>query len=102
MQLLDVTVCVAAPDSVVVRLIGEADLSTTPQLDRVLRSAAAAAGDVEIDLADVRFYDSASLGALSAFDSAQRAAGRRCRFVGVPPRTRRLLELTGRTDLLAP
>ena len=102
MHLLDVTVSVAASDSVVVRLIGEADLSTTAQLGRELRSAAAAGHPVEVDLADVRFFDSAALGALSAFDSAQRAAGRRCRFVGVPSRTRRLLELTGRTDLLAP
>ena len=37
----------------------------------------------------------------AATDSALRAAGRSCRFVAVPPRTRRLLELGGRTDLLA-
>jgi anti-anti-sigma factor len=101
-QLLTVTVSVAATDAVVVRLSGEADLSTASQLSRELRSAAAAGHPVEVDLAGVRFFDSSCLGALSAFGTGLRASGRSCRFVGVPPRTRRLLELTGRADLLAP
>lgn len=103
MQLLTVTVSVpVATDAVVVRLSGEADLSTATQLTRELHSAAAAGLPVEVDLADVRFVDSSCLAALSAFGSDLLAAGRSCRFIGVPPRTRRLLELTGRADLLAP
>jgi anti-anti-sigma factor len=102
-QLLTVTVSVpAATDAVVVRLSGEADISTAPQLDRDLRTAAAAGLPVQIDLTDVQFADSSCLTALSAFTADLRATGRSCRLVGVSRRTRRLFELTGRTDLLAP
>lgn len=103
MQLLTVTVSVpAATDAVVIRLSGEADVSTAPQLSRDLHTASAAGLPVEIDLADVQFADTSCLTALSAFSSDLRAAGRTCRVVGVSPRTRRLLELTDRLDLLAP
>lgn len=103
MQLLTVTVSVpAATDAVVVRLSGEADLSTADHLRRELRSAAAAGIPVEVDVADVQFFDSSCLGALSAFRADLRAAGRSCRLIGVPPRTRELLELSGHADLLAP
>jgi anti-anti-sigma factor len=101
--LLTVTVSVAATtDAVVVRLRGEADISTAAQLNRDLRTAAAAGLPVEVDLADVEFADSSCLTALSAFTSELRAAGRSCRLVGVSRRTRRLLELTDRLDLLVP
>ena len=103
MQLLTITVSVpASTDAVVVRLSGEADLSTAAQLRRDLRTAAAAGMPVEIDLSDVQFADSSCVTALSAFTSDLRAAGRTCRLVGVSRRTRRLLELTGRLDLLDP
>jgi anti-anti-sigma regulatory factor len=55
---------------------------------------------VEVDVAAVRFCDASCLAALSDFRAEIRAAGRTCRLVGVPPRTRRLLRLAGREDLL--
>jgi anti-anti-sigma factor len=84
-----------APERVVVRLAGEADLSTRPLLDEGLRDAAAAGDPVEVDLGDVRFFDSSCLGALGSFSAHLRAGGRTCRLVAVPPRTRRLIDLTG-------
>jgi anti-anti-sigma factor len=96
------TVAVApAADRVVVRLAGEADLSTRPLLARGLEDAAASGDPVEVDLGEVRFFDSSCLGALHSFSDRQSAGGRSCRLVAVPPRTRRLLELTGLGALLA-
>jgi anti-anti-sigma factor len=92
--LLTVAVAAAA-DRVVVRLSGEADLSTRPLLDRGLADAAATGDPVEVDLGRVRFCDSSCLGALGAFTTRLRAGGRTCRLVAVPPRTRRLIDLTG-------
>jgi anti-anti-sigma factor len=88
-------------DGVRVQLHGEADLSVLVLLTEGLRDAAEAGNPVEVDLADVHFFDCSCLGALSSFRDSQRAAGRDCRLVGVPPRVRRLLALTGREDLLA-
>jgi anti-anti-sigma factor len=88
-------------DRVVVRLAGEADLSTRLLLDQGLRDAAAAGDPVEVDLGAVRFFDSSCLGALGTFCARQDAAGRSCRLVGVPARTRRLIDLAGLGDLLA-
>jgi anti-sigma B factor antagonist len=98
-QLLTVAV-EPAGDRVVVQLRGEADLSVLPLLTEGLRSAAEAGDPVEVDLAEVRFFDCSCLTALRAFRASQRAAGRNCRLVGVPPRVRRLLALTGQEDLL--
>jgi anti-anti-sigma factor len=98
---VQLTVTVApAPDRVVVRLRGEADLSSRGALTEGLWGAAGIGDPVEVDLAEVRFCDSSCFGALSAFRSDLDAAGRTCRLVGVPPRTRRLLRLAGREDLL--
>jgi anti-anti-sigma factor len=99
-ELLNVAV-EAAGDRIVVQLRGEADMSVVPLLVDRLLDAAAAGDPVEVDLADVGFLDCACLNALSTFSAAQRAAGRGCRLVSVPPLVRRLLVLTGREDLLA-
>jgi anti-sigma B factor antagonist len=96
------TVAVApAADRVVVRLAGEADLSTRSVLDQGLHEAAAAGDPVEVDLGDVTFFDSSCLGTLGAFTARLGASGRTCRLVGVPPRTQRIIDLAGLGDLLA-
>ena len=100
MPLLTVAVATAA-DRVVVRLSGEADLSTRPLLLRGLDDAAAAGDPVEVDLGGVRFFDSSCLGALGSFRARLGADGGTCRLVDVPARTRRLIELAGLGDLLA-
>ena len=88
-------------DRVVVQLRGEADLSVVPLLAEGLRDAAEAGDPVEVNLAEVHFFDCSCLNALSTFRAAQRAAGRDCLLVAVPSHVRRLLALTGREDLLA-
>jgi len=98
--LLTVSVAPAA-DRVVVRLAGEADLSTRPLLDQGLADAAAEGDPIEVDLGAVRFFDASCLGALGVFRARLSASGRTCRLVGVPPRTRRIIDLAGLGDLLA-
>jgi anti-sigma B factor antagonist len=96
------TVAVApVADRVVVHLAGEADLSTQALLDQGLQDAAAAGDPIEVDLGDVRFFDSSCLGTLGSFSARLSESGRTCRLVGVPPRTRRIIDLAGLGDLLA-
>ena len=62
------TAVVPAPGQVVVRLTGEADVSTTPRLTSALQQAAAVGhGAVVVDVAGVRFRDCSGLQALAAF-----------------------------------
>jgi anti-anti-sigma factor len=94
---------VPAPDQVVVRLTGDTDLSTAPELNGGLaRAAAFGTRQVVVDVAAVRFWDCSGLHALAAFTAELRRAGRACRVVGAPSATRRLIaaaDLTDRLDL---
>jgi anti-anti-sigma factor len=103
--LLDVTL-VPAPDQVVVRITGDADLSTAPLIaDALSRAAALGTRQVVVDVAGVRFWDCSGLHALSTFTADVGAAGRSCRIVGAPAATRRLIraaDLDGRLDLDGP
>lgn len=100
MPLLTVVIAPTA-DRVVVRLAGEADLSTRAVLAQGLQDAADAGDPVEVDLRAVRFCDSSCLGTLGTFSTRLGASGRSCRLVGVPPRTRRIIDLAGLGDVLA-
>ena len=100
MSLLDIAV-VTDEERVVVRLSGEADLSTGAELAAALdRAAALGSDDVLIDVTGVRFCDCSGLRALAAFGAELGQLGRACRLTGASQRLRRLLELAGFTDLL--
>jgi anti-anti-sigma factor len=94
---------VPGPDQVVVRLTGDADLSTSPQIAGVLNEAALqGTRQVVVDLAAAHFWDCSGLHALVAFTGELAAAGRSCRIVGALSDTRRLIglaHLTGRLVL---
>lgn len=91
MPLLHVTL-VPAPDRVVVRLTGDADLSTAALLTEALaRAAALGTRHVVVDVAGVRFWDCSGLHALHAVTIELDAADRSCRLVGAPKATRRLI-----------
>ncbi len=87
--------------SVVVRISGELDVATSPLLASVLACAAAGgAGAVVVDLSDVTFVDTRSVGVIAA-------AYERLGFCSVgltirapSPVARRLLELVGLTRLI--
>ena len=83
---------VPAPDQVVVRLTGDADLSTSPQMsDALTRAAAHHTRQVVVDVAGTQFWDSSGLSALAEFTRELAADGRACRIVGALPGTRRLI-----------
>jgi anti-anti-sigma factor len=85
---------VPAPDQVVVRLTGEADLSTETLLTDALTQAAGLGTDsVVVDVAGTRIWDCSTLHVLATFTTDLARAGRRCRIVGATPATRRLVVL---------
>ena len=93
MPLLNVAL-VPAPDQVVVRLTGEADLSSAPLLGDALQQAASlGTRQVVVDVAAVRFWDLSGRYALVEFTADLAAFGRSCRIVAAPAATRRLIEL---------
>jgi anti-sigma B factor antagonist len=78
-----------------VRLVGEIDAATTPELIAELDPLPGAAGDIVIDLAGVSFIDSSGLRAL--IDAHQRAlrCGRRVVMARPSAVVRRLFDIAG-------
>jgi anti-anti-sigma factor len=98
--LLNVTL-VPAPGRVVVRLTGDADLSTAGLIaDALAQAAGLSATQIVVDAAGVRFWDCSGLHVLSGFTAEQAAAGRSCRIVGALPAARRLIEAADLGDRL--
>ncbi|TFV65356.1 UNVERIFIED_ORG: anti-sigma factor antagonist [Bacillus sp. AZ43] len=100
MPLLDAAL-VPAPDLVVVRLTGDADLSTASLVEDALAQASALGTPrVVVDVARTRFWDCSNLHVLVAFTRSLRSAGRDFRVVGAQPDTRRLIGMANLTGLL--
>jgi anti-anti-sigma factor len=92
---------VPGPDQVVVRLTGDADLSTVALLgDGLIQGAGLGTRHVVVDVAGAHFWDCSGLRTLAAFTGNLTAAGRSCRIVGALAATRRLLALADLTDRL--
>jgi anti-anti-sigma factor len=92
---------VPAPDQVVVRLTGDADLSTVPLLaDALSQAAGLGTRGVVVDVAAARFWDSSALRALATISAELGRAGRGCRIVGAGPATRRLIRAADLADFL--
>ncbi|MGY1602586.1 STAS domain-containing protein [Geodermatophilus sp. SYSU D00815] len=100
MPLLNVAL-VPAPDQVVVRLTGDADLSTVPLLaDALGQAAGIGTTHLVVDVAAARFWDSSALRALARISAELVGAGRTCRVVGAGAATRRLVRAAGLGDQL--
>jgi anti-anti-sigma factor len=85
---------VPAPDQVVVRLTGDADLSTVPLVSDALQQATGlGTRQLVVDVAAARFWDVAVLHVLADVTRQLVADGRGCRIVGAPAATRRLIRL---------
>ena len=92
---------VPAPDQVVVRLTGDADLSTAPLVtDALMQAARLRTRQVVVDLAGARFWDASGLRTLADFTRELAADGRACRIVGALPGMRRLIGMAGLAGLL--
>jgi anti-sigma B factor antagonist len=77
----------------VVRLRGELDASTNPQLERALRDVPD--GEVVLDLSELSFLDSAGLTALVRFRNRRSGAYRSVVLRNPAPQIRRLLSISG-------
>ena len=92
---------VPAPDQVVLRLTGDADLSTLPVITEALgHGASLGTPQVVVDVAAAHFWDCSGLHALAAFTADLAAADRSCRIVGALADTRRLIGLAYLTHRL--
>ena len=92
---------VPGPDQVVVRLTGDADLSTVSLVsDALTQGANLGTRQIVVDVAGAHFWDVSALHALAEFTGDLAAAGRSCRIVGALSDTRRLIGLADLTHLL--
>jgi anti-anti-sigma factor len=92
---------VPGPAQVVVRLTGDADLSTVPQVaDALTQGAGHGTRQVVVDVAGAHFWDCSGLHVLVGFTRELSAAGRACRIVGALPATRRLISMANLADHL--
>jgi len=96
----DVVVESIAAESVVVRVTGELDLATVPQLERVLGERPEGRGLV-IDLAECTFVDSACVRMLVGVARETEEAGGKAAIVASEPGVLRVLEITA-LDTLVP
>jgi anti-anti-sigma factor len=95
------TTLVPGPAQVVVRLTGEVDLSTAPQVrTALLRAAEAGADRVVVDVAQAVFWDCSGLHELALFTDELGRDGGHCRIVRATPATRRLIGLANYAPLL--
>lgn len=78
----------------VVRVRGEADLATTPELEEAL-SRAPAGSAVVVDLAECDFLDSAAIRAVLASVRRTQEDGGEAALVASDPGIRRVLEIVG-------
>ena len=94
-------VLVPAPDRIVVRFIGETDLSTAPSFSAELaRAAARGMRSVIVDVSRLRFWDCSGLHALADLTAELAQAGRHVRIVGADAATRRLIAMADFTAAL--
>ena len=82
--------------------IGELDLATAPELERVLEALATGPSTVVLDLSGLTFVDCAGLRPVREAVFAGALLGRQVRLSGARPAVRRVLELTGLDGHLAP
>ena len=85
-----------------VRLLGELDMSTAPRLkDELSRLAADGATTVTVDLSDLAFIDSTGLTVLITGLKRFRQEGGDMMLRSPTPATRKVLEITGLTDVFS-
>lgn len=82
-------------DATMIVLDGELDIARRDDLEQAVSTAAAAAGDVVLDLRAVTFLDSSGLGAIARITGATETRSARVTVVGASRRVRHVLELAG-------
>ena len=85
----------------VVKLLGELDLSTVPQLEACLEGLGADGADVRLDLSGLSFCDSSGISAMVTASKRVRKRGGHLSIVSPQPAVRSVLEITGLLDYLS-
>jgi anti-anti-sigma factor len=88
--------------TVLVCPIGELDLATAPELERVLEGLASGPSTIVMDLSGLTFVDCAGLRPVREALRREQSLGRQVRISNARPAVRRVLEVTGLDDHLAP
>lgn len=97
----DLQVLQPRADAAVVLLRGEYDLANKELLHQTLTSLLETKQVVVVDLSDVRFIDSSTLGVLVRADRTARASGKHLRLqLGPEPIVKRVLEISGLLTVL--
>ncbi len=90
------------PGVPILRVQGEIDVATSPELHELLSDLIAdGPGVIIVDLTDVSFIDSTGLGVLVGAVRVVRAGGGDLRLVVTQPHIIKLLELTGLDDVFS-
>ncbi|OZV84010.1 hypothetical protein CA850_03225 [Micromonospora echinospora] len=98
-ELLTIEVSRVAPRQALLRLAGELDFDTAPDLVRVAKQVRAEGYDeVTVDLTDVTLCDSSGLSAIVVL---YRSGARTVRLTGMNNQVQQLLSRTGLAELLA-
>ena len=84
-----------AGDTTTVRVVGEVDLATSPQLRECLTGLD---GNVVVDLTEVGFLDSSGLNALIGSKNHLTTSGGTLRLRGAQPHVRRVFDVMGMAD----
>lgn len=79
-------------DGRTVRVIGDLDIATTPEFERVVEPLGSEPGDVVLDASDMTFIDSSGIRAVFALARQLEGSGR-LSVVGVGEQVRRVLDL---------
>ncbi len=85
----------------IVKLRGELDLSTVPQLEACLEGLGADDGDVRLDLSGLSFCDSSGISAMVTASKRVSKRGGHLSIVSPQPAVRSVLEITGLLDYLS-
>jgi anti-sigma B factor antagonist len=86
------------PDATWVRLAGELDIATTPQLERALREPRLQARLVVLDLRELAFIDSCGVNAIVDASIRARQVGHRVLLLRGAPGVDRVFTLTGTSE----
>lgn len=90
----------ADPDVVVVRFVGEVDMSMAADLAEASREAIDLGRPIRLDVAAVTFIDSTAITYIVGMAAAERDAGRTLLVLGADRRTTDTFQLTGITELV--
>ena len=85
----------------VVKLLGELDLSTAPQLEACLEGLGADGASVQLDLSGLTFCDSSGISAMVTAAKRVRKRGGHLSIASPQPAVRSVLEITGLLDYLS-